>query len=241
MIRRRDLLTVPLALLAVPARAFVRWHEAALPSAAPIIESLYRHPFITGLIDGTLPRESFLWYHAQNYHYLAGFEASLSALARRLPDEKDRRRLLRWASDTASLMPWTRDLLQTWGKRHRPEGFLALRPTTRRYIDWEQTNANRAPLSVAWATLLPCFWVYGEVGRFVEQQRYEASPYAAWLAGYADPAYDATVEEAVALADRLSDAEIGLRSTMTAAFLRSVNYEVRLWDAAVQLEKASGD
>ena len=95
------------------------------------------------------------------------------------------------------------------------------------------------PVHEALAALLPCFWSYGEVGRHVAKTRKtEGNRYAEWIAGYGDPAYEKTVETAMAIG---SDLAAGLkpeeRTAMTAAFLRSNRLEWMFWDAAWRLER----
>ncbi len=239
MTSRRLLLSAAAAIGAcatLPVHGYVLWHEDAFPEAQGAIEALCRHPFITGLIDGTLKRKCFLWYQCQNRHYLAGYERSLRTLAARMKDSANRRQLEAWAADTAATDAWTKNVIKEFSEGRDTTSFEPLRPTTRAYVEWENEAATSASLPVAWAALLPCFWVYGEAGRFVAKQRRADSPYASWLASYGDPAYDATVEKAVALADRLVALNPKSRQRATAAFRKSVKMEAALWDAAVRLE-----
>lgn len=239
MISRRLLLqsaAFSLAGYALPSRAYLEWHEEAFPLAAKDIEALTRHPFITGLIDGTLPKASFLWYLCQNLNYLAGYEKSLVKFALRLTNKDDRRQVLTWTRETSATYRWTSEMIKSAAEHSDTDEYRAVRPTTRRYIEWETESAAKAPVSVAWAALLPCFWVYGEMGRFVAAHKKPDSPYAAWLDGYGDPAYERTVATAVNLADRLVTLEARHRGRATDAFLTSVRFEAALWDAAVKLE-----
>lgn len=157
-------------------------------------------------------------------------------LAPRLTDKDDRKQVLAWAKETSATYRWTSEVIKSSAQHRDTDRYRAVRPTTRRYIEWEAENAAKAPVSVAWATLLPCFWVYGEVGRFVSSNKKPDSPYAAWLDGYGDPAYAKTVNAAVALADRLAAQDAKNRGRATDAFLSSVKFEAALWDAAVKLE-----
>src|SRR5919197_352369 len=42
-------------------------------SMAPIYAAILRHPFLAGLTDGSLPRESFVFYAVQDALYLREF------------------------------------------------------------------------------------------------------------------------------------------------------------------------
>src|SRR5574341_1362938 len=53
----------------------------------PIYMSILRHPFILGLTDGSLPRESFQFYAVQDALYLRGFARALSIAAARAPQD----------------------------------------------------------------------------------------------------------------------------------------------------------
>ena len=238
MISRRLLLSAAAAAsagFAHPSRAYVPWHKEAFSEVQADIKSLCSHPFILGLINGSLKQECFLWYLCQNRHYLAGYEKSLRTLALRMKTAKSRKQLLCWAEDTVATDLWTRDVIDEFSKGKNTASYALLRPTTQRYITWESDAVKNETLPVAWAALLPCFWVYGEVGHFVAKNRNSASSYASWLAGYGDSAYDTTVEKAVALADRLVMLNPKRRFQATSAFVKSVKFEVALWDDAIKL------
>src|ERR671937_765402 len=52
---------------------------------APIYEAILRHPFLRGLGDGSLPRDSFQFYAVQDALYLRDFARALSLAAARAP------------------------------------------------------------------------------------------------------------------------------------------------------------
>ena len=53
----------------------------------PIYEAILRHPFVTGLTDGSLPRDSFRFYAVQDALYLREFARALSLAAARAPED----------------------------------------------------------------------------------------------------------------------------------------------------------
>src|SRR2546428_615418 len=53
----------------------------------PISAAILRHPFVRGLTDGSLPRESFRFYAVQDALYLREFARALSLAAARAPED----------------------------------------------------------------------------------------------------------------------------------------------------------
>src|SRR5262245_50669566 len=58
------------------------WREIA-----PIYAAILRHPFVRGLTDGSLPRESFQFYAVQDALYLREFARALSLAGARAPED----------------------------------------------------------------------------------------------------------------------------------------------------------
>ena len=56
-------------------------------SIETIYASILRHPFLRGLTDGSLPRESFRFYTVQDALYLREFARALSIAAARAPED----------------------------------------------------------------------------------------------------------------------------------------------------------
>src|SRR6266545_8014671 len=56
-------------------------------SIEAIYAAILRHPFVTGLTDGSLPRETFRFYAVQDALYLRDFARALSLAAAKALDE----------------------------------------------------------------------------------------------------------------------------------------------------------
>ncbi len=55
-----------------------------------IYDAILAHPFLTGLTDGSLPRDAFAFYVLQDALYLNSYAKALAAISRRAPDEAAR-------------------------------------------------------------------------------------------------------------------------------------------------------
>ena len=62
------------------------WSEEAWHKIGPILEEIHNHPFVKGLADGTLPKESFARYLTQDKIYLANYGHEMRDLAAMLPE-----------------------------------------------------------------------------------------------------------------------------------------------------------
>ena len=44
--------------------------DRLIASEKDMFEEFYQHPFVTGFMDGSLPKEKFQYYMIQDYRYL---------------------------------------------------------------------------------------------------------------------------------------------------------------------------
>ncbi|MBM4636058.1 TenA family transcriptional regulator, partial [Rhodococcus hoagii] len=93
---------------------------------------------------------------------------------------------------------------------------------------------------VAAAAVLPCFWIYAEVGRRLAADAHEvlaadpSHPYAQWVTTYDDPAFHESVATARRLVDAAADAATAeQREAMIRAFVVATRYEFMFWDTAL--------
>ena len=95
-----------------------------------------------------------------------------------------------------------------------------------------------APVEVEAAAVLPCFWVYQQVGRqIIARQQGSGNPYAQWIETYADPSFTEATSQAIGICDALAE-KTGpeTRRRMTDIFLRCTKMEWLFWDSAWYLE-----
>ena len=87
------------------------------------------------------------------------------------------------------------------------------------------------------AALLPCFWIYWEVGKDIKNGAVKENPYPAWIDTYADESFGAAVREVTDIADRITvETSKRIRASMLKAFVRSPQLEWMFWDGAYRLE-----
>ena len=138
-------------------------------SIETIYASILRHPFLRGLTDGLLPRESFRFYAVQDALYLREFARALSIGAARAPEDDW---IIMFNEHAAGALRVERALHESFFREFglSPEDVAAtpLAPTNLAYTSYLLTVANTAPFHLAISALLPCYWIYWEVGKELE-------------------------------------------------------------------------
>ncbi|RXZ47539.1 bifunctional hydroxymethylpyrimidine kinase/phosphomethylpyrimidine kinase [Agromyces fucosus] len=201
-------------------------------------------PFIRGLADGSLAREPFLGYLAQDALYLHDYARVLAEAARLAPDAPAQ---AFWANSAHGSIVGELELHESWlgpaagrsardgqGEREvaEPDG------ATTAYLDHLLATAARGDYAVLVAALLPCFWIYTDLGERLAAGEFGAKaldpghPYASWLATYADPAFAIATREAIAITTAAaSRATPAVRERMHRAFVASSRHELAFFAA----------
>lgn len=213
-----------------------RFTEAAWSSIANIYQAILDHPFNQELADGTLPREKFIFYMQQDALYLADFARALAIMAGRAPNEEALIQFVRFAEGAAVV---ERSLHDTY---FREFGITApasqQAPACFAYTNFLLATAACRSYEEGMAALLPCFWIYREVGHAIYQRAAPENPYRRWIDTYAGQEFGEWVDRAIALTDAIADqASESARVRMREAFVFSSRLEWMFWDSAYRLEQ----
>ena len=206
-----------------------RFTDTAWEAIEPIGDAIDDLPFLRALEDGTLPPATFAHYLAQDAAYLGAYARVLATAASRAPDAED---TAFWSAAASNAITVERLLHQSRGVN--PETVVPS-PTCTAYTSYLMATATTAPYPVVVAAVLPCFWIYDDVGRrlIAHIDDLTEHPYADWISTYGDPAFTEATVTARAIADRAAAAASPAeREHMRAAFATASRYEWMFWDAA---------
>jgi len=207
-------------------------------AAAEIWDRIFHHPFLTELVEGSLPLESFRYFLAQDYQYLGGFARAVALLLAKSPDDATLRRLGPRVLTPVERPLHTR-LFEIAELSLTDVEAAAPSPTNVAYMNHMLATAALADPGVAAAALLPCPWTYHAIGERLAEAGAPRHPvYAQWAAFYAEGmlaesthAWRSFVDDAAAAAGP------AVREAMRRAFIRSSRYEYLFWDAAYRREE----
>jgi thiaminase/transcriptional activator TenA len=205
---------------------------------AKTYEVIRTMPFNAELAAGTLSEARFKHYITQDAHYLIGFGRALTIAAAKAPDPD---RIVQFANSAAGAIVVERALHGSFFRQYgiTPEVFAAtpLSPACDHYVSYLLATAYAEPYEVLLGALLPCFWIYAEVGRDIHGRAAPDNPYRAWIDTYAGEDFQAAVRSTIAATDEAaSGASSRLRERMHAAFTRATRLEWIFWDSAYRLE-----
>ncbi|MGZ6777908.1 MAG: TenA family protein [Mycobacterium sp.] len=189
---------------------------------ADVAAHVLAHPFVQGIGDGTLPRELFAGYIAQDAFFLESFARAYAlALAR----SRDTATLLTLADLLAGVrqeLGLHASYAASWGIDMA--GVEPL-PATLAYTEFLLATACTEDLGVIFAAMTPCMRLYAWLGASLDAGR--AGAYAEWVQTYADSAFDDTARSLERLLDGYED-DVALRT----AYRRAMRLELGFFEAA---------
>src|SRR5262245_60828625 len=170
------------------------------------IEAVYaairRHPFLRGLTEGSLPRERFQFYARQDALYLREFARALSIAAARAPEDDW---IIMFNEHAAGALRVERALhegfFREFGLSPQEVAATPLAPTTLAYTSYLLRVAQAEPFHEVIAALLPCYWIYWEVGKELERAGSPDPLYARWIGTYASKEFGSLVRAVLEAAD----------------------------------------
>lgn len=204
----------------------------------PTYQKILAMPFNQELAAGTLSRERFTHYMLQDAHYLVHFGKALAVTGSRAPEPDA---MIQFTHSAESCVIVERALHEGFFKDFGISATTAAAtqpsPTCSHYISYLLATAYNAPYEVSVAALLPCFWIYGEVGKHLLGIAADNNPYQAWIDTYADEAFEQGIKRVIAIADSsAADTTPQIRDQMLEAFERATLLEWMFWDSAYRLE-----
>ncbi|UCS93651.1 TenA family protein [Echinicola marina] len=214
----------------------MKWSERAWQEISPLYERILLMPFNKELKEGSLPKDKFKFYMGQDAHYLGEFGKALSTISGRL-EKLDQ--VLAFSEFATGAIVVERALHESYFKELGLPEDIEPSPSCQLYTNYIRNQAAFANIEVAVAAILPCFWIYKQVGDYIyANQNGNQNPYKNWIDTYSGEAFSMAVSKAIQIADELAN-EAGDKSQedMLRAFKMATKLEWMFWDSAYQLEK----
>lgn len=200
--------------------------EAWWSGISPLLTNIWNLDFIIGLREGNLPREAFVHYQLQDALYLTEYSRALATASSLVPTGQEQ---AFWAKGAQECIVVERALHAQWvGTSWEGQ---PMDRTTKRYTDHLLATAARGDYSTLIAAVLPCYWIYQDVGEKLKEYSHPQHPYASWLDTYGDPGFEESTRQAKAYVARAWErAHRDRQAQMLDAFTYSSECEVEFFD-----------
>jgi thiaminase/transcriptional activator TenA len=207
-------------------------------SIEPIYARILAHPFLQGLTDGGLSRERFRFYAVQDALYLREFARALSLAAARAPEDDW---IVMFNEHAAGALRVERALHESFfaefGLAPAAVAATPLAPTNLAYTSYLLAVAHGAAFHEAMAALLPCYWIYWEVGKHLERAGSPDPLYSRWIGTYASEEFGSVVRAVLGATDAVAAGlEQAGRAAMRRHFVTTSRYEWMFWEMGYRCE-----
>jgi thiaminase (transcriptional activator TenA) len=203
-----------------------------------IYAAILEHPFVTGMADGSLPRESFEFYVIQDALYLRQYAQALAAVASRAASPAESEMFARHAAGIVAVeMSLHASLLADLDIDPAAAAAAEPAPTTLAYTSYLIAAAANGSYGEGVGAVLPCYWIYWEVGKHLLERGSPDPRYQRWIDTYAGEEFGDEAREVIAVTDRLGQ-EIASaeRERIHRHFRATSRYEWMFWDMGYRRE-----
>ncbi|MDN3482544.1 bifunctional hydroxymethylpyrimidine kinase/phosphomethylpyrimidine kinase [Arthrobacter sp. APC 3897] len=236
-------------------------HKPVEPAeAAPVVEAAGPHTaelwdltaaaraeideldFVRNLGNGCLKRSAFDLYLGQDALYLRGYARALARASELAPAFEEQ---VFWAKAAHDALVTEMELHASWlPSAGVPGSEILPSPVTSGYLTHllgtdkgsvTGADSRDSEYERLVGAVLPCFWIYADVGARLRKASHPGHPYADWLATYSDPAFtEATVDAVRILENVLERSTDDVRAVIFRAFRESTHREYEFFAAGTE-------
>ncbi|CAN7384402.1 thiaminase II [Rossellomorea sp. LjRoot5] len=204
-----------------------------------IWDASFHHPFVKGIGDGTLPIEKFKYYLLQDAYYLSHFSKVQALGASKAMDIHTTSRMAAHAVGTNEAeLSLHENFSKRLGITEEERKNFKPAPTAYAYTSHMYRSARYGGLADILAAILPCYWLYYEIGERLKSCKPGEPVYQEWIKAYGGDWFKELVEEQInrldVLAATMTECD---RERMKENFILSSIYELQFWEMAYTLEK----
>lgn len=214
----------------------LKWFEGVVKQVKPIMGAIQKHDFIKELSKGTLSKDKFHFYIHQDTFYLNTYGKVLASISTQLKDPEQTSDFMRFANETIAV---EKILHREFAEELKGFKIPEKSPTCHLYTGFLSEVFEYDSIEVSLAAVLPCFWIYKEVGDYLLSiSEISNNPYQKWIATYGSEDFANSVKRAIKITEYYAQKTTQeVRTQMATAFLKTAKMEWMFWDSAYKQEK----
>ena len=197
--------------------------------------SLFSHPFVQGIGDGSLPIEKYLFFLKEDYFYLKEYSRVLAIASAKAPDKELQKFFAEFLHSTMTFeMELHRRTCEELGI---PRDELDLHdPTvlTLSYTNFLIKTAYEGDIVEILASLFPCEYSYWEIGKLLKRRGMpRRNIYRDWIETYSSEKFGEIASRLKEFLDRFTES-VGDKKfeRIDEVFRESLRFELYFWENA---------
>lgn len=191
-------------------------------------------PFNQELAAGTLSKAAFCHYVIQDAHYLVAYGRALAICGAKAFEADDIIQFTQGAKEAIVVERSLHDgFMKDFGISQADFENTPLTLACHHYTSFLTATAWSESYPVVLASLLPCFWIYAEVGKDIVNKSAQNNPYQAWVDTYSGEHFNEAVNNVLATIDRIAErCDADTLEKMHQAYTKGAELEYLFWDGA---------
>lgn len=197
-----------------------------------------QHPFVQELVTGELPIEVFRFYLIQDAYYLKHFAHAHQEVMERSNNQRiiTSQRFCKEGLEESELAI-REGFFKELAISEEEVLDTPIAPTAYNYTSHIYRQFVNGTIPTTLAALLPCYWLYYEIGVEFSTKSSPVKIYQEFLETYDSEDFKEVLDELIQLIDELAaDCSEKEREKMAEAFLLSSDFELNFWEMAYTQE-----
>jgi thiaminase/transcriptional activator TenA len=210
----------------------MKFTESLWVSIEDIYGKILKHPFIRGLIDGSLDEEAFQFYVIQDALYLRDYARGLALLGTKATNDQWLMMFVEHARDAIVVERALHEsFFKDWQLGEEDVNSTPMAPTNLLYTSYLLRIAHERPFAEVLGCFLPCYWIYWEVGKELEKSGSPKELFRRWIQAYSSEAYGSIVRQVLEVMDQIAQgAGEGDLKAIRSHFMMTSKLEYLFWD-----------
>jgi thiaminase (transcriptional activator TenA) len=202
-------------------------------------KAILDHPFIDGLTTGSLERDAFRFYVVQDALYLQSYSRALAVCGAKAPHEDATKMFCEHAAGAVEVERQLHEsFFRDFGMSDEDVRSTEMAPTTLAYTSYLLATVYGGSFAEALGAVLPCYWIYWEVGKSLLSKGSSDPLYARWIETYGGEEFAGVVRAVLALTDEAgADLARTQEASLTRHFKTTARYEWMFWDMGYRRER----
>ncbi|HLR61980.1 MAG TPA: thiaminase II [Lentibacillus sp.] len=217
----------------------MRFTESVRQATKESWEQSLNHPFVQGIVQGDLPLDTFKFYILQDIYYLKHFGKVHAIAASQAEDFQVTGMLAEKAKMTAQAeLTVHREHAELLNITNEEMNQFRPAPTAYAYTSHLYRAALSGQLAQTVAAMLPCYWLYADIGKTNQDAKPGQTIYQNWINMYADDWFQTSTQEQIDLLNQLAEeASDKEKEKIKEQFVIAKEYELAFWEMAYTKEE----